>query len=53
MVVFANKFIHHRDTSLIEAARFGYDEVVTALLMAKADMRVKNDEGKTGPDVGG
>lgn len=32
---------------LIEAARFGHDEVVTALLIAKADVKTKNDEGKT------
>ena len=31
----------------MEAARFGHDEVVTALLIAKADMKAKNDEGKT------
>jgi uncharacterized protein len=35
------------NTPLIEAARFGHDEVVTALLIAKADTKVKNDEGKT------
>jgi ankyrin repeat protein len=32
---------------LIEAARFGHDEVVTALLIAKADVNVKNRDGKT------
>jgi ankyrin repeat protein len=37
----------HGNTPLIEAARFGHDEVVTALLIAKADMKAKNDEGKT------
>lgn len=37
----------HGNTPLIEAARFGHDEVVTALLIAKADPRVKNNEGKT------
>lgn len=37
----------HGNTPLIEAARFGHDEVVTALLIAKADMNVKNGEGKT------
>ncbi|HUS09163.1 MAG TPA: ankyrin repeat domain-containing protein [Pyrinomonadaceae bacterium] len=35
------------NTPLIEAARFGHDEVVTALLIAKADVNSKNDEGKT------
>jgi ankyrin repeat protein len=37
----------HGNTPLIEAARFGHDEVVTALLIAKADATIKNDEGKT------
>lgn len=37
----------HGNTPLIEAARFGHDQVVTALLIAKADTKVKNDEGKT------
>jgi ankyrin repeat protein len=37
----------HGNTPLIEAARFGHDEVVTALLMARADTKLKNDEGKT------
>jgi len=36
----------HGNTPLIEAARFGHDEVVTALLIAKADMKIKNNEGK-------
>ena len=35
------------NTPLIQAARFGHDEVVTALLMAKAEVGTKNDEGKT------
>jgi ankyrin repeat protein len=35
------------NTSLIQASRFGHNEVVTALLIAKADVNVKNDEGKT------
>jgi ankyrin repeat protein len=35
------------NTPLIEAARFGHDEVVTALLIAKADVNKKNNEGKT------
>jgi ankyrin repeat protein len=37
----------HGNTPLIQAARFGHDEVVTALLIAKADVKIKNDEGKT------
>jgi uncharacterized protein len=37
----------HGNTSLIQAARFGHNEVVTALLIAKADVNIKNDEGKT------
>jgi ankyrin repeat protein len=35
------------NTALIQAARFGHDEVVTALLVAKADVSIKNNEGKT------
>jgi len=35
------------NTPLIEAARFGHDDVVTALLIAKADVKTKNHEGKT------
>lgn len=35
------------NTPLIEAARFGHDEVVTVLLIAKADMKAKNNEAKT------
>lgn len=35
------------NTSLIEAARFGHDEVVRSLLIAKADVNAKNNEGKT------
>lgn len=35
------------NTPLIEAARFGHDEVVRALLIAKADANAKNNEGKT------
>ena len=42
-----NGIDEHGNTPLIEAARFGHDEVVTALLIAKADMNAKNDEGKT------
>lgn len=42
-----NGIDEHGNTPLIEAARFGHDEVVTALLIAKADTKVKNDEGKT------
>ena len=37
----------HGNTSVIEAARFGHDDVVTALVIAKADVNVKNREGKT------
>ena len=37
----------HGNTPLIEAARFGHDDVVTALLIARADTKVKNAEGKT------
>jgi len=37
----------HGNTPLIQAARFGHDEVVTALLIARADVKIKNDEGKT------
>jgi uncharacterized protein len=35
------------NTPLIEAARFGHDEVVSALLIAKAQVNIKNNEGKT------
>src|SRR5689334_1427287 len=35
------------NTALIEAARFGHDDVVQALLIAKADVNVKNKQGKT------
>jgi uncharacterized protein len=42
-----NGIDEHGNTPLIEAARFGHDEVVTALLIAKAEMKTKNDEGKT------
>jgi len=35
------------NTALILAARFGHNEVVRALLLAKADVKVKNKEGKT------
>lgn len=35
------------NTALIEAARFGHDDVVEALLIAKADVSVKNKQGKT------
>ena len=35
------------NTPLIEAARFGHNEVVTALLLAKADVTHKNKDGKT------
>ena len=35
------------NTALILAARLGHDEVVRTLLLAKADVRVKNKDGKT------
>lgn len=35
------------NTPLIEAARFGHDDVVTALLIARADPSVKNRDGKS------
>ena len=35
------------NTALIQAARFGHDEVVSALLVARADVTIKNVEGKT------
>jgi|SRR5215208_1014226 len=37
----------HGDTPLIQAARFGHDDVVDALLIARANVRARNDEGKT------
>jgi ankyrin repeat protein len=42
-----NGIDEHGNTPLIEAARYGHDEVVTALLIAKAEVKTKNDEGKT------
>jgi ankyrin repeat protein len=42
-----NAIDEHGNTPLIEAARFGHDEVVAALLLAHADPSIKNDEGKT------
>lgn len=42
-----NGIDEHGNTPLIQAARFGHDEVVTVLLVAKADVSTKNDEGKT------
>ena len=35
------------NTALIEAARFGHDDVVAALLIARADVNAKNKQGKT------
>ena len=32
---------------MIQAARFGHNQVVTQLLIAKADPKIKNNEGKT------
>ena len=42
-----NGFDDQGNTALMQAARFGHDEVVTALLIAKADAKIKNNEGKT------
>ena len=42
-----NAIDEHGNTPLIEAARFGHDQVVSALLLAHADPSIKNDEGKT------
>jgi uncharacterized protein len=42
-----NAVDEHGNTPLIEAARFGHDKIVTALLLAHADPLIKNDEGKT------
>lgn len=35
------------NTALIEAARFGHDDVITALLIARANVSAKNKQGKT------
>ena len=35
------------DTPLIEAARLGHDDVVQALLVARADPSARNDGGQT------
>ena len=35
------------NTAMIQAARFGHDQVVTQLLVARADPKIKNNEGKT------
>ena len=37
----------HGNTPLIQASRFGHDDVVNALLIAKANVNARNDEGKT------
>jgi ankyrin repeat protein len=42
-----NGIDEHGNTPLIEAARLGHDDVVAALLIAKADVKTKNDEAKT------
>src|SRR5687767_7589877 len=42
-----NGIDEHGNTPLIEAARFGHDDVVAALLMAKADVKTRNDDAKT------
>jgi uncharacterized protein len=35
------------NTPLMAAARFGHDDVVTALIISKANVNAKNDQGKT------
>jgi uncharacterized protein len=35
------------NTPLIEAARLGHDDIVRALLIARADSKIKNADGKT------
>jgi len=35
------------NTPLMQAARFGHDDVVTALLIARANINARNREGKT------
>ena len=35
------------NTPLIEAARLGHDDIVRALLIARADPKLKNNDGKT------
>ena len=35
------------NTALMEAARFGHDDVITALLIARANVSAKNKQGKT------
>ena len=42
-----NAVDEHGNTPLIEAARYGHDQVVSVLLLAHADSTIKNDEGKT------
>lgn len=42
-----NAVDEHGNTPLIEAARLGHDKVATALLIARADTSIKNNEGKT------
>jgi len=37
----------HGNTPLMQAARFGHDEVVTALIIAKANVNARNDQGRT------
>jgi ankyrin repeat protein len=37
----------HGNTPLMEAARFGHDEVVTVLIIAKANVNARNEQGKT------
>jgi ankyrin repeat protein len=42
-----NAVDEHGNTPLIEAGRLGHDKIASALLIAHADMSIKNDEGKT------
>lgn len=42
-----NGIDEHGNTPLIQAARFGHDDVVTALLIAKANVNSRNAQGKT------
>jgi ankyrin repeat protein len=42
-----NAIDEHGNTPLMEAARLGHDQIVTALLLAHADPSLKNNDGKT------
>ena len=46
-----NGYDDQGNTALIQAARFGHNQVVTQLLIAKADPNIKNNEGKTALSV--